>query len=58
MTGPTLETLTDHEKLALTEILDFYIDHLHTYNCTEASVTFYGDLAEKLDRILYPEDYD
>jgi hypothetical protein len=53
-----MENLTDHEKLALTEILDFYIDHLHTYNCTESSVTFYGDLAEKLDRILYPEDYD
>jgi hypothetical protein len=53
-----METLTDKEKQALTDALDFYIHNLHTYNCTEASITFHNDLAEKLDRILYSENND
>jgi hypothetical protein len=53
-----MENLTDTEKQALTDALDFYIHSLHTYNFTEASITFHNDLAEKLDRILYSEDND
>jgi hypothetical protein len=53
-----METLTDREKQALAEVLDFYIEYLQTRICTHASIKFYGDLAEKLDYILYSEDND
>ena len=58
MTEPTMENLTDREKQALAEVLDFYIEYLQTHICTDASIKFYGDLAEKLDYILYSEDND
>ena len=53
-----MENLTFTEKLALVEVLDYYIYHLYEDNCTQASITFHRDLAEKLDRILYSEDND
>jgi hypothetical protein len=53
-----MENLTDREKQALAEVLGFYVEYLQTRICTEASIKFYGDLAEKLDRILYSEGND
>jgi len=53
-----METLTSLEKQALAEALDDYTYSLRSLNCTEVSIKFYGDLAEKLDRILYSEDND
>ena len=53
-----METLTDHEKQALTEVLDDYICRLVMDGCTEASIKFHEGLAKKLDRILYSEDND
>jgi hypothetical protein len=53
-----MENLTNSEKQALAEVLDFYIEYLQTRICTDASIKFYGDLAEKLDYILYSEGND
>jgi hypothetical protein len=58
ITEPTMETLTFKEKLALVEVLDYYIYHLYEDDCTQASITFHRDLAEKLNRILYSENND
>jgi len=53
-----MENLTDREKQALAEVLDFYVEYLQTRICTEASIKFHEGLAKKLDRILYSENND
>ena len=50
-----MENLTDTGKQALSEAMDYYIHHLYTYNCTEASIKFHSDLRDKLDLILFPQ---
>ena len=50
-----MENLTDTEKQALSEVMDYYIYHLYEDNCTEASSKFYEDLRDKLDLILFPQ---
>ena len=50
-----METLTDPEKQALSDVMDHYIHHLYTYNCTEASIKFHEELRDKLDLILFPQ---
>ena len=55
-----METLTDLEKQALSEVMDFYVYRLYEDNCTEASIKFHSDLRDKLDLILCPQlnEYD
>ena len=57
MTEPTMETLTDREKQALSEVMDHYFHHLHDYGYDETSIKFHSDLRDKLDLILFPEGY-
>lgn len=50
-----METLTDLEKQALSDVMDYYVYHLYEDNCTEASIKFHSDLRDKLDLILFPQ---
>jgi hypothetical protein len=47
-TEPTMETLTDIEKQALTEILEDYIDNLLDLKCNEAAINLHTGIATKL----------
>ena len=51
-----METLTDIEKQALTEILEDYIDNLRRLNCNEAAINLHTGLAAKLGLTLF--DYN
>ena len=55
-----MENLTDLEKQALSEVMDYYVYRLYEDNCTEASIKFHSDLRDKLDLILFPQlnEYD
>jgi hypothetical protein len=52
-TEPTMETLTDIEKQALTEILEDYIDNLRRLNCNEAAINHHIEIATKLGLTLF-----
>ena len=51
-----METLTDREKQALTEILEDYIDNLRRLNCNEAAIDLHTGLATKLGLDLFNYD--
>ena len=55
-TEPTMETLTDREKQALTEILEDYIDNLRRLNCNKAAIDLHTGIAIKLGLTLF--DYN
>jgi len=58
ITKPTMETLTDAEKQALTEILEDYIGNLREYNCNEAAINLHTGIATKLGLTLFVIDYN
>jgi hypothetical protein len=51
-----METLTDIEKQALTEILEDYIDNLLELCCNEAAINLHRGIAFKLGLSLF--DYN
>ena len=51
-----METLTDSEKQALTEILEDYIGNLRRLNCNEAAINHHIGIATKLGLTLF--DYN
>jgi hypothetical protein len=53
-----METLTDAEKQALTEILEDYIGNLREYNCNEAAINLHTGIATKLGLTLFVIDYN
>jgi hypothetical protein len=55
MTKPTMENLTDSEKLHLWEVMQCHSFVLLTNNSTEASIKFHTDLRHKLNLILFPQ---
>ena len=55
-----MENLTDTEKQALSDVMDYFVYRLYEGNFTEASIKFHSDLRDKLDLILFPQlnEYD
>jgi hypothetical protein len=51
-----METLTDIEKQALTEILEDYIDNLLDLKCNKAAIDLHTGLAAKLGLTLFNYD--
>ena len=51
-----METLTDIEKQALTEILEDYIDNLLDLKCNQAAINLHRGIAFKLGLTLF--DYN
>ncbi len=54
-TEPTMENLTDSEKLHLGRVIDLYTHHLHDYGYAEDTIKFHLALRDKLDLILFPQ---
>ena len=52
-----METLTDLEKQALSEVMDYYVYRLYANNGAQASIKLHSDLRDKLDLILFPPLY-
>ena len=53
-----VDELTELEKQALMAMVCDRVFDLHMDNCTDATLKFHKDLRNKLNRLLFPEDYN